>query len=84
MEEKPTTKILLAIDKEDSFDYQKGLSIKYTLKDHLDMICEEVDSFQQIHQYIDVQVTKASTNETVLVTNPSLNPKAHDLFVITP
>ena len=46
MEEKPSEKILLEIDCDDAFDYSKGMSTKYSLKDYLAMIHDEVEKIQ--------------------------------------
>jgi len=40
-------KVQLDIDKDDAFDYEKGSSSKYKLKDYLDMILLEVKMMRQ-------------------------------------
>ena len=67
-EEKPARKILLDIDAEGAFDYSNGTSTKYTLKDYLAMIREEIASIRESNLK-EVQTTKAST---VLATHQSM------------
>lgn len=58
----------MEIDAEGAFDYSNGSSTKYTLKDYLAMIHEEIDKVRESLMK-ETQTTKAST---VLVTNQSM------------
>ena len=46
-EEKPSAKILLDIDAEGAFDYNNGVSTKYTLKQYMAMIDQEIESLRE-------------------------------------
>ena len=58
MEKSAKTKIKLLVDQDDSFDYTKGIGLKFEIKDYLEMMRNDIDEVHYSKRLANIEGVK--------------------------